>query len=304
MLIVEKLLVFLILMLTGLFLTRVRILDEPTCRKLSALVVNVANPAMIIKSTLAENVITGSELVTTALISAGMFAMLIAVGIWLPKLLRAERSETNAYTLMTVFSNIGFMGLPLISAIYGDSALLYVTVFIIPFNILIYTYGIALMRGPEPAAERSSLLGKILNPGVVASAVALAIYLLHIPIPDVIAAPVGYLSDLTAPLSMMVIGASLAGVKLREFFTDVRLFAFSIVKLLVMPIVLCFLLKLLIGEGVLLGVCIVMAGAPVASMTVMMAQEYEGDYTLTSKGVALTTILSVVTIPAVFAVLL
>ncbi len=304
MLIAQKLMIFLVLMLVGLLLMKIRLLDEPTCRKLSSLVVNVANPAMILYSAIVDSTIPGSELLMTAAIAVGMFAMLLVIGAILPKLLKTEGQDASAYSLMTVFSNIGFMGLPLVAVLFGSSALLYVSVFIIPFNILIYTYGVALMQQPDPVTGKSSFsMREIINPGVVASVIAVAVYLLHIRLPEVIAVPTEYLSNLTAPLSMMVIGASLADVKIKEFFTDTRLLAFSFIKLLVVPVLTCFFLKPLIGDGVLLGVCIVMTGAPVASMTVMMAQQYGGEYTLISKGIALTTILSVVTIPLVFAIL-
>lgn len=304
MLIIEKILIFLILMLVGLLLVKVRILDEHTSRKLSAIVLYVANPALILMSSQTEHSISGAQLLTAVLIAAVMYAALIAVAAILPRLLRAERNQANAYTMMTVFSNIGFMGIPLISEIYGSSAVLYVSVFILLFNILIYTYGVmVLRRGTAPDAKERFSLRKFINPGVISGIVAVAFYLLDIRLPEIFTAPLGYLSNLTAPLSMIVIGATLANVAFRSFFTDGRLMVFSAVKLLVLPIIGCFLLKQFIGGGVLLGVCAVMMSTPVASMTVMMAQQYGGEYTLLSKGVALTNILCIATIPIVFALL-
>jgi malate permease and related proteins len=305
MLIIGKMLVFLILMLVGLALAKFKIIDENTGRKLSAIVLYVANPALLLNSSQAAHTIPNSKLLTAALIACVMYAALIALAAFLPKLLRLRRSEACAYTLMTVFSNIGFMGIPLISEIIGSGAVLYASAFIIPFNILIYTYGAAILQRCAPEGEKKRFAVRdILNPGVVSGVAAVALYLLRIRLPEVLTAPLGYLSSLTSPVSMMVIGAALAGVNFRSFLTDGRLIAFSALKLLAVPLLGGLLLKTILGGGDLLGVCIVMLSAPVASMTVMMAQQYGGEYTLLSKGVTLTTLLCVVTIPAVFAVLL
>jgi malate permease and related proteins len=245
-----------------------------------------------------------SQLLVTAGIAVVLFAVMIGAGTLLPRLLRVKGQEADAYSLMTVFSNIGFMGLPLISALYGNSALLYGSVFIIPYNLLIYTYGEGLMRRADAGGmHRKISIRKILNPGVVSSVAAVTIYLTGVTLPDVIASPIGYLSNLTAPLSMMVIGASLAGVKIREFFTNRKMLIFTAVKMLALPIAVCLLIRLAVGDGVLLGVCVVMTAAPVGSMTAMMAQEFGGAYKLISQGVALTTLLCVATIPLVFAVM-
>ncbi len=305
MLILEKMIIFLLLMLTGLLLAKARILDEHTSRKLSAIVIYVANPALIIQSSQAERIVSNAALLTAAGIAAAMYAVLIAVAAVLPKAMKLNQSQENAYALMTVFSNIGYMGIPLIAEIIGSSALLYVAVFIFFFNLLVYTYGVTvLQRGTGVAAQKHAMLRKAINPGVVSGVVAIALYLLHITLPAVLTTPITYLSNLTAPVSMMVIGATLVGVKLRSFVTDGKLLAFSGLKLLALPILGGLLLKALIGPGDLLGVCIVMMSTPVASMLVMMSHQYGGDTTLLSKGAALTSILCIVTIPIVFAVLL
>jgi len=303
MLIVEKLLIFFLLMMTGWLLVKVGMLDEHASRKISAIVVNVANPALIISSAFNTDAVLQSKLLLTAGIAVALFAVMLGVAAFIPRLLRVQGQAADAYSLMTVFSNIGFMGLPLLSALYGSAALLYGSVFLIPYNLLIYTYGEGLMRRSGKAGgSRKFSLRKVLNPGVIASIVAVILYLTGTTLPDVIAAPIGYLSNLTAPLSMMVIGASLVGVKVKEFYTDKRMLLFAVLKLIVFPAAACLLLRLVLDDAMLLGVCAVMLAAPVGSMTAMIAQEFGGAYKLVSRGVALTTILCVATIPLVFAI--
>jgi predicted permease len=202
---------------------------------------------------------------------------------------------------MTIFSNIGFMGFPVIDALYGSEALLYATMFLIPFNVLIYTYGISVMKMRTSGDARSTdfQLSKILNVGVISCAVALVIYLTKLPMPVVVENAVDSISGLTAPLSMMVIGDSLTKINLKKLFCNGRMLVFSAMKLLLIPIVGVSLIKLLGLNPLLTGVCMIMLATPVGSMNAMLAQEYGGDYELASQGVTITTLLAVVTMPLV-----
>lgn len=203
--------------------------------------------------------------------------------------------------MMTVFSNIAFMGFPVIAALYGNGALLYAALFTIPYNVLIYTYGIAaLQTGEKKGSFKESVsLGRILNVGVIACVLTMVIYLCSIPVPAFIKSTITNLSNLTAPLSMMVIGASLATIDLKKLFTDARLLLFSFFKLLVIPIIGMLIIRQFVESEVICGVCMVMLATPVGSMTAMLAQQYDGDYEMASRGVMLTTVLSVVTMPLV-----
>ena len=117
--------------------------------------------------------------------------------------------------------------------------------------------------------------------------------------PSVIEDTVDYLGSLAAPLSMIIIGDSITNIKIKELLSDWKLLLFSVVSLLVVPAAGVLLLKTCGITGELLGVCMIMLATPVGSMNVMLAQQYGGDSTLVSKGVALTTVLSVITIPIV-----
>lgn len=302
MLLLEQMVVLFLLMGIGYLCYKKGIINDEAGKKLSAIVVNIANPALVLTGCLGEDKIQGQELLTTVFIIVVMYLALLLTAQILPKLLRVEKESRGTYKAMTVFSNIGFMGFPVVAALYGNSAILYAALFTIPYNILIYTYGVSSMRSPEAASESGEsgfLLGRILNVGVIACIVTIIIYVFEIPVPGMLADTITHLSNLTAPLSMMVIGASLATIDLKKLFMDGRLLVFSLVKLLVIPIVGMLIINRFVSNEVICGVCMVMLATPVGSMTAMLAQQYDGDYEMASKGVALTTILSVVTIPLV-----
>ena len=226
--------------------------------------------------------------------------MLLAV--ILPKLLLVEKKDCGSYRTMLIFSNIGFMGIPLLAATVGGEAVLYTALFQFVFNILIYTYGITAMRGKKEGKEGENTGFKwksLLNVGVISCVTALVLYFSQVDLPDFVDTVLKNLANLTAPLSMLVIGQSFTEFKIRELFTDVRLLLFAAIKLLLLPVAGLSMLKLFIADPVILQVCLVMLATPVASMTAMLAQQYDGNYELASRGVALTTILSVGTIPLV-----
>lgn len=301
MLLLQQMVVLFILMGIGYLCSKRAVITDEVGKKLSFIVVNIANPALILTGCMGEEKIKGQELLITAAVMLAVYAALLLLAQLLPRLLRVEKKSCGTYKAMTVFSNIGFMGFPVVSALYGSGALLYAALFMIPYNILIYTYGISAMAVKEDSRSRKSgvSFGRILNIGVIACILTIAIYLLGIPIPEFIKNTATQLSNLTAPLSMMIIGASLASLNLKELFTDRKLLVFSIIKLVLIPAAGVLLIKQFVSSEVICGVCMVMLATPVGSMTAMLAQQYDGDYEMASKGVALTTVLSVVTMPLV-----
>ncbi|MFG6383320.1 MAG: AEC family transporter [Lachnospiraceae bacterium] len=310
MLILQQMLVLFFVMLVGFFMQKKGILNDDMSQKISWMVVNIANPAMILSSVSGDNQIESQELIITIIISLSMFLSLMILAIWIPMLFNVKRTQYGVYRVMTVFSNIGFMGFPIISALYGKEALFYASLFVLPYNILIYTYGILCLssktENKKIESKKANLLidslKKIGNIGVLASLAALVLYFGNIRLPEMFSQVFDMFADLTAPLSMMVIGASFGSMSFKDMLTDIRLLIFSIVKLLILPILGMWILTKFIENPMLLGVCLVMLATPVGSMTAMLAQQYECDKDLASRGVALTTLLSVVTIPIVAAV--
>ena len=380
MVMLQQMIVMFLMMAVGYLCYRKQILTEEVSRKVSAIVVNVANPCMILSSALTDQQMQGKELVQTLAIVVMMYAFLLAVAKLLPRILCIQKESRGAYAAMTVFANIGFMGFPVLAAMYGNGALLYGAVFQIPFNILIYTYGVAVLtRKPGACAkteqdvkaevdvkaepnvkaevdvkaeqdvkaevdvkaepngktgerqdaqgitaavngkseniengseqqgklqETVEIVKKIFNIGVIACITAMLLYFLQTPVPSFLQAFITNLGNLTAPLSMMIIGASLAQMPLKELFLDKKLLLFSLVKLLLLPAVWMIMVNRVAEQEILRGVCLVMMATPAGSMTAMLAQQYGGDYETASRGVALTTVLSVITMPLLAAIFL
>ncbi len=285
-------------MMVGFIAKKVGYLTDEVIKKLSAIVVNIANPALILTSVSDIDKISTESLITTAIAAVATYVFLVGFSFAVPKLFRVSGTKAEAYQLMFVFNNIGFMGFPIIQALYGQELLIYSAVFLFLFNVLIYTFGIDILtRKSNEKSTVSAKLKKIVNPGVVACLIALVVILFKIKLPDVVNDFSSMLGNITAPISMMCIGASLVGASMKKLFTDVRLLAFSLVKLIAVPLLVMFALKLFVADKNILNVALINIATPVASLTAMLAERYDSDYAAVSNGIMITTILSLFSIP-------
>lgn len=268
-----------LLMAVGDGLGRIGMLDTESAKKVTAIVVNAATPAMILASCADRKRESGNMLPVSALLAAGICAYLSAVSFLLPRLLRVPKKDLGTCEVMMIFSNIGFLGLPLILSAYGEGAVLYATLFLFPCSVLIYTLGIRLLqKGNDTAGEKKPFsLREIFNFGICSAILALLLCLFEIPVPGAIAGALTYLSNLSAPLSMILIGYSMTAFPIRDQFTDRRLILFSLLRLLLVPLAAMLFIRAFVTDPNLLGVCLVMLATPVGSMTAMMAELYGGD---------------------------
>lgn len=281
MLLLQQMLALFVLMLLGYLCGKKGVLDKTTTKKISWLVVNVANVGLILKAGLDnKNEIPGENLLLVGGLALGTYAVLILIAVFLPRILGVKKENYGIYRVMLIFSNIGFMGMPLLAAMKGGEAVLYAAIFQFLFNILIYTYGISVMQpgneGMDGKKEHFQWKN-MCNPGVAACVTTLFLFLGKVDMPDFVDTVILNLSNLTAPLSMLVIGQSFTAFRLKELFSDIRLLIFAGIKMLLLPIVGMFLLKQCIANETILMVCLVMLSTPVGSMTAMLAQQYDAN---------------------------
>jgi predicted permease len=164
--------------------------------------------------------------------------------------------------------------------------------------LLLYTVGILLAAKSGGNTEKLSLK-KCINPGVISVLIAIILFVTRLEVPTLIEKPISLLGSMTTPLSMLIIGVSLSEIKIREIFNNFRMYIFTIIKLVVIPLLVFLALSPFDLDPTLVGVTVVIAGMPVATNAVIVSTEYKGNVDLASKGVFLTTMFSVVTIPII-----
>ena len=299
--IINQMLLLFLLMTAGFIANKCKVMNADLNRGLSKLVLNVTLPAMVLAAVLkADHTLATSQVFVLLGVAIGLYLFLIPLGYLFTKLLAVKGGEKGVYRYSFIFGNIGFMGFPVVAAIYaGDSvmAVFYASFFQLPFCFLNYTLGVHLMAG-ETAPKRS-LWQAALQPGVIVPIVGLALYLLNVSMPDVIVGTADKLGSITTPASMLIIGSTVAEMPLKKVFVAWRLYPATLIKIALIPALFWALLRVLHLplDPIMIGVAVIMAAMPTANSSTMLCHTYGGDAELAASSVVITTIASVVGVP-------
>lgn len=293
----QQMVIMFSLMGVGFFLTRKKFFSEKAPVDFSKIIAEVCNPALLICKALdKEGTATREDLLFAVLIAAIYYLVLIAISYLLPRLVGAKKSEMKFYKMLTVYSNMGFMGIPLISAVLGSTAIAYLSIFIMVFNVLIYTHGMKVLTNEGGGVTKKLEWRKMLNPGMIAAILSIVIILMDISLPKIVDDAVQYIGASTTFLSMFVIGMALAQISFRELFTDTKLYRFIVLRYMVIPAIVAFCLKPIMNDANLLGVIVLTLALPAGNLALMMAEQYNLDTKLLTKSIVLTTLCSLVTV--------
>lgn len=293
-----QMLSLLIMIGTGFFAAKKGMMDEHTNSQMSRMIVNIFNPLLIL-SGCANSVgqVSLETMGTVGVIALGMFGIFIGTGMLLSRFFDREPGQRKIFQMMFVFSNLGFIGIPVVSSILGEEYVVYVTEFLLIYTLVFYTYGIALMDGSFSLSSLKSMV----NPGTVSGIAALLVILLGIHLPGFLLTAVTYLGNVTSPMALVAVGFTLAHSDWKKIFGQPRLYVFSALKLLILPLAMLPLLRLVTREQALISVCMVMFGMPIGNMPLILGTQKGIDGTTCSAAIILTTLLCVFTIPILLA---
>ncbi|MDE7247284.1 MAG: AEC family transporter, partial [Lachnospiraceae bacterium] len=245
--VLQQMVIIFILIGIGMILFRRGLLSEDGSKQISGLIINVTNPALLICSALDDGPkVSLRELGIALAAYAVIFAVLTAVGFLIPYLLRVPKNLHYTYQMLTIFGNVGFIGIPLASAVLGSESLIFVSIFNLLFNLLIYTLGISLLqraarrqtREGRPAPETgftSGTLQKLVNAGTISAAVTIIFYLGNFRIPVIISSALSYTGRATTLLSMLVLGVSVAQIAPKKLFSHPKLYLFTLLRQILVP---------------------------------------------------------------------
>ncbi len=333
----------------GYVLTKKGMLDEHTGKKLSALIVNVCMPLLVISSVAGVEGERG-EVLALFLTGVLFYCLLPLLGLGIARLIRVPANLRGTYMCMVMFANCSFMGFPVISALLGESSIFYSNIFHMGFYLSFFSLGLFLLRRdagksgasnagvraakgsgagealpsektdpsgngageallPEKtdpsgsAGSRRQAVRQILNNGVIASVLAVVIYFAGIPLPAVVTETAGFLGNVSMPLSMLVIGSSIAGYSFREILSRRKVFLITPVRLVLLPVLAYFAIQLFTDNEMFVKIVTITLGMPVASLVAMGSAPYKEQGEEASIGVVFTTLCSLVTIPVMILLL-
>ena len=303
--VVKQMAIIFILILVGVLMHHRGRLGKETVGNVSWLVINICNPMTLIYSALSSKTrLSVSELAAAVACFAVMYALLFAMAYVLPVLLRTDKADRYPYVMLTLYTNVGFIGIPFVAAVLGNDALVYVSICCLVFNILIYTHGIHVMKKAGNAGGKEHSLLNIINAGTVSSLITIVIFATGIRVPTLVSDTVNYMGKCTTMLSMLVLGAAVANMNVRSVFGSLRLYIFTAVRGILLPVIITYIMIHFTENDMLSKVIMVMAALPCANMPLMLAKEYEADESVISAGIILTTLMSVVTLPIVVTICL
>lgn len=304
LLIFGKMLTVAVLLVLGVVIYKAGIVSVQGSKEISALVIQICCPLMIIYNALEdESVFTLTELAAILAVCAVVYLVLLVTGELLPRLLRAPKEKYPFYTMLSLFGNVGFIGLPVGLSILGSSSMLYIVIFNMMYSVFFYTYGLVTMS--RAVGQKIPFrLKSLVNAGTVSCVIALGIYLfraLHpFAAPALVTDALGYVSCTTTFLAMLVLGVNLATAPLKAVLGNLRMHGFVLLRFLALPCLLAAVLsRLLPGEPMLVSSMALMAAMPAGNMSVMLASNYNAETDTLTSGIVLSTLLCTLMIPVV-----
>ena len=303
MVVFQTMLKLFLLLVLGFVLFKCHIFDEYTNKKISALIVNVASPMLIISSI--AGVEGNDKSIVFLMIGTGilMYIGFIILGKIINRIFPFPKKDWPVYECMVVFANTGFMGYPVLLDVFGQEAVFYASLIHMAFNFFVYTYAIMCLTKSDDSEFKLNFK-QLLTPGIVLIFIGILIYLFDIQLPSVLMDTINSVGSLTAPLSMMMIGSSLAVYPIKDSFTDCRSYVFAFVRLIIVPFVTMIVCHLLHINSYYANITIITNAMPVGSMVLMLATQYNANVKIVTRNIVVSTLLSVITIPIVVATML
>ncbi|MDO4620879.1 MAG: AEC family transporter [Lachnospiraceae bacterium] len=314
-------LVLFVYIAVGMLCKKLGIIDEIAKKKMTDFILKITLPCMIFNSfnqTLTPEILRKTGL--ALLVSTCIAVMSYVIGKFAYNRFPEEQKHIMQYC--TLVNNSGFLGLPLVSAVFGTEGLLYASIFILPNRVMMWTAGLSIFTESEAKRKRAANQGGsasaldpaeeklrqkkehrknlihnvVLNPALVAVYLGLIRRLFDLPFPAFMDSAISKIGAITSPLSMMIIGGMLIGVRLRDLFDFAALYQ-SLFRLILLPVIALAIMRLLHFDPVLTGTSLILTGMPAGSTSVLLATQYGGDERFASKLVISSTLLSLITAP-------
>ena len=284
------------IMLLAFICYKIKLVDQNGNRSISNLLLMVVNPFLVItvyqETAYDPGMIRGLLLAFAAALIAHILGILVSTALIRP----SSGPDYSIERYSSMYSNCGFIGIPLVNSVLGSDGVFYITAYMAVFNLFTWTHGVILM---EKKCSLKNLKEGVLSPMFLATSAAVILFFLRLRLPGILLDSMDYVADMNTALAMMVAGFSVAQADLGKMVRNLRIYFASFIKLILIPVLMIVILRIMnlpydVAVTVLVG-----AACPVAATGTMMAIRYRQNYTYSSELFAMMTVLSVVTIPAV-----
>lgn len=292
----HQIMIMFLIILVGILCFKINLIDNEMNKKLADLVLLLVNPLVIFiayqqkfKATLLSGLLISLVLALVTHILGILISMAVIRGKKYKENIAIER-------FAVVYSNCGFIGIPLVNGILGSKGVFFLTAYMTIFNLLAFTHGIITISGKN---DKKSILQALFSPMVVATLLGFLFFVCRIILPDLLEKPLAYIGAMNTPLALMVAGVTIAQTDLIKLIKKRRIYYISLLKLLVIPVAVLLLYHLFDIPRIVLLTTVLASACPTAATINLFSIRYDKNYLYASELFAITTILSLITIPLV-----
>lgn len=293
----KQVIIIFLLMLVGFCCKKADFIHDVTVKDLTNLLLYIVSPCLIINSFLVTFSKKNFKIFLLALLAS---IVVFIIGIIIAELFFGKEQQRQTRAVLkysTVYSNAGFMGIPLVQAFLGSKGVFFSVPFLVVYNLFMWSHGIRLFTSKDNQKLSEQVKSLIFNPNIIAAVLGIIIYLTQFKLPNILHTPLIYLANVNTPLSMLVIGSNLSKISLREVFNDKTCWKGTMLRNLFVPLISMIVLKAFMLNKIAYVALVIMISCPVAGVVVLFSILNNFDVKFPTKLLCLSTIVSVVTIP-------
>lgn len=268
-------------------------------RQLSRLVINITCPALILSSAMTGELPDRRFILPLLLISVVTYVVLAGVAFVLPRYLTKRRTDEGAIGFALMFGNVGFMGYPVVASIFGHEAVFYAAVLNVVNTFAVFTIGTVLITGKSEVESQRFEKKVLYSTPMLAAYLTMLIVALEIDnIPAYVSQPLTMLGNITVPAALLIVGSSMSNLPLRAMLGNRTVYATTLFRLLLLPIAVYYMTLALGFSPFVVNINTVVIAMPVATYGTILCLKYGRDTTMITEVTFITTLLSMLTIPA------
>ena len=266
-------------------------------KKLSSIVVDITCPLLVLSSVMGDELPDRTLILPLLGVGFLTYVLLLVFGFWVPRFITHNHDHQGMIGFALMFANVGFIGYPIVTSIFGPQAVFYAALLNMPNTFFIFTAGVMLVKGEYSLKQFNPRV--LFSPAMIGAFLAAVIVALGIHTPDIIARPITMVGNITVPAALMIIGSSMAKLPLKEIVGSPKVYAASVLRLAVVPLCIYSLFKLCGVPSLINNINTVVIAMPVASFGTMFCLKFGRDPKLMTEMTFITTLGSIITIPLI-----
>ena len=293
----EVMVVLFIIVILGYVACKLGYMGDKFDKKLSSIVVDITCPLLVLSSVMGDELPDRTLILPLLGVGFLTYILLLVFGFWVPRLITKNHDDQGMIGFALMFANVGFIGYPIVSSIFGPHAVFYAALLNMPNTFFIFTAGVMLIKGEYSLKQFNPKV--LVSPAMLGAFLAAIIVALGIHTPDIIARPVTMVGNITVPAALMIIGSSMAKLPIREIIGSPKVYITALLRLTIVPLSIYFLFKTCEVSDLVNNINTVVIAMPVASFGTMFCLKYGRNPSLITETTFITTLGSIITIPLI-----